>query len=742
MSPAPGAARPPELWAGVECTVNRVGDTYLDQLARSGHDTRPEDLDLFAALGVRALRYPILWERSARGPTDFDWSFADERLGRLRALGLRPIVGLVHHGSGPPHVDLLDPAFAAGLAAFAAAFARRYPWVEDYTPINEPLTTARFSGLYGHWYPHAHDGLSFARALCNQCRAVVQAMRAVRAVNPAARLVQTEDICRVFSTPRLAYQADFENQRRWLSLDLLCGRVYPRHPLWRYLRYVGLPARELAFFRDNPCPPDVIGLNYYLTSDRFLDDRLERYPAHLHGGNGRHAYADVEAVRVCQGGIAGHRALLDEAWRRYRRPLAITEVHLGCSREEQLRWLAEAWAAACGARRAGIDVRAVTAWALLGAHGWSCLLTEDRGHYEPGVFDARGPRPRPTALAHMVRNLAAGAEFRHPVLDQPGWWRRPVRLAYPETRPFVHSFARRLPRTPAAVAEPVTPRPLLVTGATGMLGRAFARACEQRGLCHRLLARRELDIADPTSVRTAIEDLRPWAVINAAGYSRPDDAEREPERCRRENTLGAEVLAAACAAQGLPLLTFSSELVFDGAQDRPYVESDPVAPLSIYGRSKAEAERRVLSLWPSALIVRAGALFGPFSEERLLVLALRALADQRRCLVPSDMVFSPTYVPDLVHASLDLLLDGETGVWHLANRGAVTWASLVRQAAALAGYETHLLEECAEPPASGAARPAYAALGSERGHLLPALSESLARYVREGAPRWACAGAA
>src|SRR3954452_8512515 len=90
-----------ELWGGVECTVNRVHDRYHSQLERSGHDTRIEDLDLFAELGIKALRYPVLWERTApTGLEDADWSWPDARLERLRALGIEPIVGLLHHGSG------------------------------------------------------------------------------------------------------------------------------------------------------------------------------------------------------------------------------------------------------------------------------------------------------------------------------------------------------------------------------------------------------------------------------------------------------------------------------------------------------------------------------------------------------------------------------------------------------------------------------------------------------------------
>jgi dTDP-4-dehydrorhamnose reductase len=120
---------------GVECTRHRVGDTYFDQIARSGHAERADDLDRIAALGIRTLPYPVLWEWSEVPSREtFDWSWADERLPRLRELGLRPLVGLVHHGSGPPHTHLLDPNFAEGLARFAGRLAERFPWVDAYTP--------------------------------------------------------------------------------------------------------------------------------------------------------------------------------------------------------------------------------------------------------------------------------------------------------------------------------------------------------------------------------------------------------------------------------------------------------------------------------------------------------------------------------------------------------------------------------------------------------------------------------
>src|SRR3982751_2747592 len=160
---------PLELWAGPESTCNRVGDRYHDQLERSGHADRLEDLERLAALGIKAVRYPVLWERTA--PTaarDIDWSWSYVRLQYLRVLGVRPSVGLLHHGSGPRYTDLLDPAFPEKLAAYARAVAERYPWVEEWTPVNEPLTTARFSALYGHWYPHARNARAFVLALLHQ----------------------------------------------------------------------------------------------------------------------------------------------------------------------------------------------------------------------------------------------------------------------------------------------------------------------------------------------------------------------------------------------------------------------------------------------------------------------------------------------------------------------------------------------------------------------------------------------
>ncbi len=418
-----------QMWGGVECSVVRVGDRWRDQVQETGHHDRLDDLDAIAALGIRTLRYPVLWERCAPGPAHAGWAWHDERLNWLRTLGITPIIGLVHHGSGPPGVQHLDPDWAEGLAEHAAAVAARYPWVMHWTPVNEPLTTARFSGLYGLWHPHQSSELAFGAMLFNQCRAVMLSMRAIRERIPGAKLVQTEDLGRVFSTSRLAGQAAHDNERRWLSLDLLCGRVDRAHPAWRRFSAIGFPLPWIDEFRADP-GPDILGINHYVTSDRFLDHRTGLYPARMHGGNGREVYVDTEAARMdLPPGDTGWNARLQEAWDRYRRPMAVTEAHLGCRDEaEQVRWLMEAWQAATALRAEGVDIRAVTAWSLFGAVDWDSMLRDGYGRYEAGVWDVSANPPRPTQLAAAVASLARTCSFEDPALAEAGWWRRDDRL--------------------------------------------------------------------------------------------------------------------------------------------------------------------------------------------------------------------------------------------------------------------------------------------------------------------------
>jgi dTDP-4-dehydrorhamnose reductase len=162
------------------------------------------------------------------------------------------------------------------------------------------------------------------------------------------------------------------------------------------------------------------------------------------------------------------------------------------------------------------------------------------------------------------------------------------------------------------------------------------------------------------------------------------------------------------------------------------VESDRPLPLNVYGISKVEAEARVRSVCPDALIIRTSAFFGPVDDYNFLTVALRAVADGRSFHAADDVVVSPTYVPDLVNATLDLLLDGESGIWHLSNRGETTWADFAAGVARRAGLDGDLVVRM---PASEfnwrAPRPIYSVLGSQRALLLPTLDDAIGRYLAE-----------
>ena len=212
----------------------------------------------------------------------------------------------------------------------------------------------------------------------------------------------------------------------------MSGRVDTEHRWRAILLKAGVAEAALAELAAGDAAPDVIGINHYLTSDRFLDENLHRYPAAFAGSNGRHRYADVEAVRVHpQPGSLGPKARLSEAWQRYRRPLAVTEAHHGAADMlDCVRWLSEVRTAATSLRDAGADIRAVTVWSLFGSVDWRSLLVERAGAYEPGPFDIRSSPPRATALGQAVRNLATEGRLIEPEFSGPGWWRRDERY-YP-----------------------------------------------------------------------------------------------------------------------------------------------------------------------------------------------------------------------------------------------------------------------------------------------------------------------
>ena len=712
----PGAAPTLELWGGVECSVVRIGSDYRNQLVETGHAARFSDLDAMADLGVKAVRYPILWETVApESPTELDFSWHDKRLEHLRERGIKVIAALVHHGSGPAYTNLLDPHFPDLLADYAARVARRYSWIEYWNPVNEPMTTARFSCLYGHWYPHLTDINAAFRALVNQCLAIKRSIEAIRAIAPDAKLLPTEDIGKSFATPPLQHQADHENERRWLTFDLLSGRVVPGHPFYRWLRNKAASEEELAALATGAATPDLIGFDHYLTSERWLDHRIHRYPDVPAGSNGRDTYVDVEATRIAKlEKQLGPRLRIRETWDRYGIPVAVTEVHHGCTRDEQVRWLHQVWSEAEAARADGVDIRAVTLWALFGMMDWRSLLTRREGAYDVGGFDTRCEVPRPTLLAKTAAKLGRGEAIDHPVLDLPGWWKRPGRT---HARPNYNMLPRSMTRSA---------RPILITGASGTLGQAFARICAHRGLEHVLTNRAELDITDEASIAASLERIKPWAIINTAGFVRTWEADEKFDECLAINATGPELLGRACKAAGIPLVTFSSDLVFDGKLGRSYVEPDEPAPICSYGRSKAEAEQRLMAIDGDALVIRTSAFFGPWDRHNFLFNTIEKLKRGEEVFASDRTIVSPTYVPDLVHATLDLLLDGESGIWHLTNQGAISWHELAREAAAAGSLDAAAIRLVR--PAEDAAG-ADTSLSSHRGLLLRPLEQAISDFA-------------
>ena len=190
-----------------------------------------------------------------------------------------------------------------------------------------------------------------------------------------------------------------------MTYHFLRGTPPRAGPLAQWLRANGVDAAQLDWFRSHGDPGLIAGVNHYITSERYIDENLAAYPAHTHGGNGRERYADTEAAAV-EIPLCGWSGILREVHEHAPGPLAITEVHLGRPSEAQIRWLMSAYAAAEHVRAEGLDMRAVTAWSLLGNYNWPRLVTRDEGVYEAGVFDVRDGQRRPTPLADTVRALA------------------------------------------------------------------------------------------------------------------------------------------------------------------------------------------------------------------------------------------------------------------------------------------------------------------------------------------------
>lgn len=220
-------------------------------------------------------------------------------------------------------------------------------------------------------------------------------------------------------------------------------------------------------------------------------------------------------------------------------------------------------------------------------------------------------------------------------------------------------------------------RPLLVTGGSGQVGGAVARLARAAGRTVWAPPRAELDLADPAALARAVASGQPAAVINCAAYTAVDKAESEEALAFAINADAPAALAAACAAAGIPLVQVSTDYVFDGTKPAPYLETDAIAPLGVYGRSKAAGEAAVRAAAPRHAIVRTAWVLSA-GPGNFLDTMLRLAGERSSLNVVDDQIGCPTSASDLAAALLAIAdrLGARSGIWHCVNGGEASWFAL------------------------------------------------------------------
>lgn len=282
------------------------------------------------------------------------------------------------------------------------------------------------------------------------------------------------------------------------------------------------------------------------------------------------------------------------------------------------------------------------------------------------------------------------------------------------------------------------PRPVLIAGASGMLGTALQRVLSVGGVRSSAPPEAAFDITDADVVAAVVgvfaSECPGGLFVNAAAYTNVERAEDDAETAYRVNERGARLLAEAARDAGLGFVHVSTDFVFDGAKPGAYVEDDPTNPLSVYGASKLAGERAVAEAYPEALIVRTAWVFGP-AGENFPVKILRAARADPSLKVVTDECGSPTYTIDLATGLLALADAGATGLYHLAGSGSCTRFELAVETLRLAGLDVPVEPVSSETSPSRAARPANSVLDCSRsealGVTMPHWREALARFVLE-----------
>jgi dTDP-4-dehydrorhamnose reductase len=267
---------------------------------------------------------------------------------------------------------------------------------------------------------------------------------------------------------------------------------------------------------------------------------------------------------------------------------------------------------------------------------------------------------------------------------------------------------------------------MYVIGGQGQVARSLREAAARDSdIVFGCAERPGVDLRRPASIAQAVAEFRPDIVVNPAAYTAVDKAESEPDEAYALNRDGAGVVAAAAAQQGAPVVHLSTDYVFDGKKDAPYLESDPVNPQSVYGRSKREGELAVAAANPQHIVLRTSWVYAPFGTNFVRTM-LRLTAERDSLRVVDDQIGCPTYAPDIAVATITIakkvVAEGWSsrfaGVTHLAGPDALTWYAfakdIVRGATLRGGRSVPISPILTSDYPTPAARPANSRLSTAR----------------------------
>ena len=368
------------------------GRVRVDEMEKCGHYAKwREDFECTAQLGIRFLRYGPPIHRTFLGPDRYDWTFADETFADLRRRGITPIVDLCHFGVPDWLGNFQNGDFPRLFAAYARAFAARFPWVQLYTPINEMYVCAMFSARYGWWNEQLQSDRAFVTALKGIVKANVLAMHAILDVRPDALFIQSESSEYFHAENPVAIKpAEILNAERFLSLDLNYG-VRVNSEMYEFLADNGMTRAEYHFFLENHVRHHcVMGNDYYATNE--------------------HRVAPDGGTRAA-GEVFGYCEITRQYYERYCLPVMHTETNTwqGPRGDEAVDWLWKEWANVLRLRNDGIPVVGFTWYSLTDQVDWDCALREDKGVVNPlGLFDLdRKVRPVGVAYRQIIADWSA-----------------------------------------------------------------------------------------------------------------------------------------------------------------------------------------------------------------------------------------------------------------------------------------------------------------------------------------------